>query len=337
MTGYTNPIEQSELDPSNLRDIAEAMAWRDQFESERQQRFFVEVTGEPIPEHSEEYNSLVHSIRTSLSFSRISSPDMALSRDEVRTSLVHEMTMSEGLFDEETKEADIKAAMFIVDTLLDAVIPDDEAKREETNRKFASFYETVQAVAARNNVPVQTVYRDESLYGEVIREQNTPESYATAIIDAATVLRTETMNTVLSNVIANEELETTNPEQVRAELEADEEFQQIVDATVANLKTLVYAYGRHELERIWGVSTVTAALSEETKSVLGMTDETTPRTQRMASISVGNAVLFVPEDASDDILRRQAFVDQYFAARGWDVTKPTIEQTLEVRARPEWQ
>jgi hypothetical protein len=49
------------------------------------------------------------------------------------------------------------------------------------------------------------------------------------------------------------------------------------------------------------------------------------------------AIVTTDNEQVEFLTKRAAFVEQYFAERGWDMAKPTIEQLLEVRSQPAWQ
>lgn len=55
-------------------------------------------------------------------------------------------------------------------------------------------------------------------------------------------------------------------------------------------------------------------------------------------VEVGGITVFGVSDEQADLLkRREAFIDQYLAERGWDSSNLSFEQLLEVRRQPDWQ
>ena len=51
----------------------------------------------------------------------------------------------------------------------------------------------------------------------------------------------------------------------------------------------------------------------------------------------GMTVVGASAEQADLLKRREAFVNQFLAERGWDASNLSIEQLLEVRKQPGWQ
>ena len=55
-------------------------------------------------------------------------------------------------------------------------------------------------------------------------------------------------------------------------------------------------------------------------------------------VEIGDMAFFGVSDEQADLLkRREAFVNQFLAEKGWDASNLSIEQLLEVRGQPGWQ
>jgi hypothetical protein len=66
--------------------------------------------------------------------------------------------------------------------------------------------------------------------------------------------------------------------------------------------------------------------------------DNSPTQPRPKVVEVGSMAIVGASDEQADLLkRREAFVNQFLAEKGWDVGSLSIEQLLEVRKQPSWQ
>lgn len=323
-----------------ILQIAEAIADRELREAQVVQNLMAANTGEEAELLPDNMRQKILVARTALLIQQIENPTTKLSIDETIDVLLSNGScdtlaakVSEGSGEEVSGEQVKDLIKGFSKRVLDEAGIDD-AKSTEL---FVKTFEAAKQVAAERKCSIADVYREEELFIEIYKKAYTPEEFVTQQIKASDAISEKTINALLVHMVETlvpadmrEEMSDEEMAELLTEMQLDPDIQKSITQAAEMGQTAAKSMAASYVIRIWGSETL-HNLPTDMQEKLGVDKD-------ILVTEVGNiAIEGANTEQVDLLVMREAFVNNYFTERGWDVDNPTMEQILEVHSQPGWR